>query len=177
MIYWSGLCKSLQVLDLWYSGKTWEDISDYTTVISIMVHSHHGGANAGDNLRVNFKHFYDDGHVPWGRASGWPTGRKGRSSVPPWGTRLPGATRTLRRSLLISEWNLPNRFEKNCYRGGLGGVTSDMIELLEVRLGIRPPGLAQCFCIGRGMVTPFGLETLVRLLTKWDCLACLETKS
>ena len=36
----------------------------------------------------------------------------------------------------------------------------DLIELLEVRLvvdwlGIRPPGLAQFSCIGRGMVTLF----------------------
>ena len=67
----------------------------------------------------------------------------------------------------------------------------DLIELLEVRLGvdwlgIRPPGLAQFSCIGRGMVTLFVLETLVkqrhtealvRLLTKWDFLACLDTES
>ena len=67
----------------------------------------------------------------------------------------------------------------------------DLIELLEVRLGvdwlgIRPPGLAQFSFIGRGMVTLFVLETLVkqrhtealvRLLTKWDFLACLDTES
>ena len=67
----------------------------------------------------------------------------------------------------------------------------DLIEVLEVRLGvdwlgIRPPGLAQFSCISRGMVTLFVLETLVkqrhtdalvRLLTKWDFLACLETES
>ena len=67
----------------------------------------------------------------------------------------------------------------------------DPIELLEARLGvdwlgIRPPGLAQFSCISRGMVTLFVLETLVkqrhtealvRLLTKWDFLACLDTES
>ena len=67
----------------------------------------------------------------------------------------------------------------------------DLIELLEVRLGvdwlgIRLPGLAQFSFIGRGIVTLFVLETLVkqrhtealvRLLTKWDFLACLDTES
>lgn len=42
-----------------------------------------------------------------------------------------------------------------------------LIELLEVRLGvdwlgIRPPGPAEFSCIGRGMVTLFVLETLVK---------------
>ena len=70
-------------------------------------------------------------------------------------------------------------------------LARDLIELMETRLTvdwlrIRPPGLALFSCISPGMVTLFVLETLVkqrrtdalvRLLTKWDCLNCLETES
>ena len=66
----------------------------------------------------------------------------------------------------------------------------DLIELMETRLSvdwlrIKPPGLAVFSSISRGMVTLFVIETLVkmrltealvRLLTKWDCLVCLETE-